>query len=38
MGGGYSGDDITANQVGIFWVNELKAGNADPSDIINNLY
>src|SRR3989339_372379 len=36
MGGGYSGDDITANQVGIFWVNELKAGNADPSDIINN--
>jgi len=38
MGGGYSPEDISANQVGIFWINELKAGNATPSDIINNLY
>lgn len=38
MDEGYSRGDITANQVGIFWMNEYEAGGINPSDVINNLY
>jgi len=35
---GYSRGDIGANQTGIFWMNEYKAGQVNPSDIIKNLF
>lgn len=35
---GYSMSDISANLTGIFWLQEYKSGQVNPSDVINNLY
>ena len=35
---GYSQRDVVADQVGIFWWQEWRSGQASPSDVINNLH